>query len=266
MSHDGFLQAILDDPDDDTHRLVYADWLDEHGDPARAEFIRVQVELNRGPARSREELAARRALAAREEELLERFGEEWEAPLQEFVRERVFRRGFVEDVVIEAGAFVENAEVLFRNAPVHRARLYWGLVTPLERARFMGRVAECPQLARLRALDLSGSAFGSDGLRALAASEYLTNLTELNLADAHVGDGGIRALVAAPWLSGLEVLDLRRNDVGPNGVRALAARLVQLEAEGRLRLWRLEFAHNRGGTEWRRAIFASPELGRFVRW
>lgn len=41
------LAAILAQPDDDTVRLAYADWLDEHGQDARAEFIRVQVELSR---------------------------------------------------------------------------------------------------------------------------------------------------------------------------------------------------------------------------
>ncbi len=73
MTHDeAFLQAIIDDPADDTPRLIYADWLDEnawrvadgkarkgttsagdeaaaHGDEstvrARAEFIRIQCEL-----------------------------------------------------------------------------------------------------------------------------------------------------------------------------------------------------------------------------
>jgi uncharacterized protein (TIGR02996 family) len=40
-----FLQAILADPDDDAPRLVDADWLDERGDPARGEFIRVQCQL-----------------------------------------------------------------------------------------------------------------------------------------------------------------------------------------------------------------------------
>ncbi len=40
-----FLQAIIANPAEDVHRLVYADWLDENGDPARAEVIRVQVEL-----------------------------------------------------------------------------------------------------------------------------------------------------------------------------------------------------------------------------
>jgi uncharacterized protein (TIGR02996 family) len=46
-----FLRAIAADPEDDTPRLVFADWLDEHDDPQRAEFIRVQVELARRPPR-----------------------------------------------------------------------------------------------------------------------------------------------------------------------------------------------------------------------
>lgn len=43
------LRAICDDPTDDTSRLVYADLLEEYGDEseqARAEYIRVQIELN----------------------------------------------------------------------------------------------------------------------------------------------------------------------------------------------------------------------------
>jgi uncharacterized protein (TIGR02996 family) len=41
------LAAIRAAPDDDAPRLIYADWLDEHGQPERAEFIRVQIELDR---------------------------------------------------------------------------------------------------------------------------------------------------------------------------------------------------------------------------
>jgi uncharacterized protein (TIGR02996 family) len=44
-----FMRAIVDQPDDDAIRLVAADWLDEHGEPERAEFIRVQCELARLP-------------------------------------------------------------------------------------------------------------------------------------------------------------------------------------------------------------------------
>ena len=38
-------QAVIASPEDDLPRLVYADWLDEAGDPGRAEFIRAQVQL-----------------------------------------------------------------------------------------------------------------------------------------------------------------------------------------------------------------------------
>lgn len=46
--HDALLTTILANRDDDTARLVYADYLDERGGPGdgeRAEFIRCQVEL-----------------------------------------------------------------------------------------------------------------------------------------------------------------------------------------------------------------------------
>ncbi len=39
------LRKIIEDPHDDAPRLVYADYLDEHGQSERAEFIRVQCEL-----------------------------------------------------------------------------------------------------------------------------------------------------------------------------------------------------------------------------
>ena len=41
--HDALFRAILASPDDDPLRLVYADWLEEFGDPQHAHFIRVQV-------------------------------------------------------------------------------------------------------------------------------------------------------------------------------------------------------------------------------
>lgn len=42
---EAFIAKIIDDPDSDTPRLVFADWLDEHGEPERAEFIRVQIKI-----------------------------------------------------------------------------------------------------------------------------------------------------------------------------------------------------------------------------
>ncbi|MBA4192178.1 MAG: hypothetical protein C0467_29735 [Planctomycetaceae bacterium] len=45
--HEAFLRAIFDNPEDDTARLVYADFLDENDLPIRAELLRVQCELAR---------------------------------------------------------------------------------------------------------------------------------------------------------------------------------------------------------------------------
>lgn len=41
------LAAILEHPEEDTPRLVYADWLEENGEGERAEFIRVQVKISK---------------------------------------------------------------------------------------------------------------------------------------------------------------------------------------------------------------------------
>src|SRR5438270_6904246 len=98
-----FLSDICDRPEDDTPRLVYADWLDEHGRPERAELIRVQCELAKLP----EDGPSRDDLEEREARLLWEHGERWREDLPEGAREglededeRPFRRGFVETVEI----------------------------------------------------------------------------------------------------------------------------------------------------------------------
>jgi uncharacterized protein (TIGR02996 family) len=51
-----FLNAILQQPDDDTRKLVYADWLEERGD-SRGEFLRLMMKVrqdNRVPPELRE--------------------------------------------------------------------------------------------------------------------------------------------------------------------------------------------------------------------
>jgi uncharacterized protein (TIGR02996 family) len=47
---DCLLAAVRAEPDDDAPRLVLSDWLEEHGDQARAEFIRVQCQMTRAAA------------------------------------------------------------------------------------------------------------------------------------------------------------------------------------------------------------------------
>src|SRR5262245_10292110 len=113
-----FLKAICDEPDEDSHRLVYADWLDEHGDPGRAEFIRVQIEL----ARMQGDDPRRPAYARRECELLDVYRAEWEEEVPEWARDYIgFHRGFV--WWVGAGnldTFTKKWRALFTRHPITR--------------------------------------------------------------------------------------------------------------------------------------------------
>src|SRR4051812_15312829 len=105
---DDFLAAIRRVPDDDTPRLVFADWLDEHGDPL-GEFIRVQVELEKvrdHPGDPRAE-----ALQHREDVLGERHGRDWLGGAAGITAEYpafgpVFRRGLPEFVCLSLDTFL----------------------------------------------------------------------------------------------------------------------------------------------------------------
>jgi uncharacterized protein (TIGR02996 family) len=119
-----FLQDILEHPEDDAPRLVYADWLEESGEPeraARAEFIRVQYALQRLPPGD----ARRPQLEERERDLRLAHEAEWVAPLRELgsVQAWEFRRGFVEKVALRVADFLGLAERLFAAAPVRELRL-----------------------------------------------------------------------------------------------------------------------------------------------
>ena len=72
-----FLQDIIASPEDDVPRLVYADWLQEHGQADRAEFIRVQCALARTAAGDNR----RASLERLRTELWEAHGAGWRAAL-----------------------------------------------------------------------------------------------------------------------------------------------------------------------------------------
>lgn len=56
---EAFVQAIAANPTDDLPRLVFADWLEEHGEPERAEFIRTQIRWHHADADERKQLDLR---------------------------------------------------------------------------------------------------------------------------------------------------------------------------------------------------------------
>src|SRR5690348_667092 len=116
---EAFLQDVLAHPDDDTPRLVYADWLDEHGDPDRAEFIRLQIEL----ARMEEWDARWPDLKRREKQLLAAHARKWGEGIGRKVYGHEFRRGFLEVAELTPKVFLANAEELFRRFPLRCLRV-----------------------------------------------------------------------------------------------------------------------------------------------
>jgi uncharacterized protein (TIGR02996 family) len=248
MSDADFLRIILAEPDSDGPRLVYADWLDEHGQSARAEFIRVQC------ARSRLSVSDSRVpfLKERESVLLEQNRVPWSAPLSGLATKWDFVRGFPDQIRVEAGAFLTHAETLFRVVPVRHLELHdiqkW--LSQLSRSPYLSRLAglkltggrlgdaaakalaQSPYLEQLQVLDLGRQQIGNDGAKALAAAENLHGLTSLELSDNAIGAEGASALAASPHLGRLKTLNLRSNPIGPAGAEALltSSRLVQLKS------------------------------------
>ena len=125
--HEAFLQAIRNAPADDAPRLIYADWLEEHSQADRAEFIRLQCRVARLPDPAPEHPL----LMKRVEELLRSHWEEWVGPLRALVGAwhdrlgefwmgseyhpvalRRFQRGFLNGISLQAERFLTQARPL----------------------------------------------------------------------------------------------------------------------------------------------------------
>jgi uncharacterized protein (TIGR02996 family) len=120
---EAFIEAIRDASDDDTPRLIYADWLEEHGDP-HGEFIRVQCEL----ARIGRDDPRRTALAAREQELWVRHKAVWAGPYNCYstLAPTFFVRGFANGGFLahRVNDYPQYEAYWKRWAPVQRVHLY----------------------------------------------------------------------------------------------------------------------------------------------
>jgi uncharacterized protein (TIGR02996 family) len=236
-----FLAAINASLDDDTPRLVFADWLQENGDEPRAEFIRVQC------AGSGDSDAARRA-----EELLAEHRKRWLRGLPKWCAELpercAFRRGFVAALTVLGKHWTGSAFDKPRDAGGRAIRR----VTALEELRaeqVWNTVVESRALAGIRALTLPSAGSGlieslakspalpsltslailakrSDGVsqqsfRALFATEKLSRLRRLHIQSVPVGLGIVAGLLAF-WFADIEELRLRNVNLTDSGAQGLA--------------------------------------------
>ena len=222
---EALLHAVLAHPGDDLPRLVFADFLEESGDPAsvaRAEFIRVQCELAQVEADpDPASVPALLALRTRERLLLSKFSDAWFDPLRRrgepffsALSHGRFRRGFVEIAWMPAGQFLWKAEKLFARVPLRELRVT--MTTREELAELM----DCPHTAKLGALDLSDRKLGDRVAQEIARSAQVRSLSHLRLKGCGLTDAGAEILAGAD-LGHLNRLEVQWNHFTETGRRAL---------------------------------------------
>jgi uncharacterized protein (TIGR02996 family) len=239
------LAAVWESPHDDTPRLVYADWLEENGDPDRAAFVRVQCEL----ATLDEDDDRYEAVKAREQELWAAHGQAWAAALPRGVRlpEEPFHRGFPKPPARGGSvkAFIAAPAADLATVPL------WELAVKAGPKQFAELMA-APNLRRVGALRLRDCPATPAAARQFAASPGLQNVSLLQIACERgrrpdglvellrsgtrlphlrwvvLSGGGVTADVLAavaesPLMAGVNRLALFNTAVAAAGIEALAA-------------------------------------------
>ena len=189
-----FLTAIRANPADDTPRLVFADWLDDHGRPDEAAVIRLGCRLEPDFDRFDDEVnRVRGTLNNHTSELKTReeawFRERLGIPRVELVLE--WRRGFVETLGVPARWFVEHGPALRERYPFLRRLVVFRL------NGWGKRLAACPALLGVPELELA-CWYGDGDAAALARSPHLGGLDRL------VVWGSYSARQARAWGRGLQ--------------------------------------------------------------
>jgi uncharacterized protein (TIGR02996 family) len=235
------LAAIWEHPHDDTPRLVYADWLEETGDPAsaaRAEFIRVQCEL----ARLDEYDPRVPGLRKRKGQLKRLNDQAWKAVFQ-VPAPMDFVRGFPSpsNVAVHARQLAASDADRLQNRPLWwlgfsvnadnwREVFAWPHLDRLDRLEFKdslprgwaAQVAGCPGLRNVEALEFWGVPVRPADLRAILDAWAGRRLTGLGLNSHPVGDAVFKVLARHSAVAGLLKLVLVEAGLTPAGARLLA--------------------------------------------
>jgi uncharacterized protein (TIGR02996 family) len=222
----GLLVGCAEALDDNAPRLILADWLEDHGQPERAEFVRLQCKL----ADWVPDWQERQALIARQDELLHEHTATWLGPLAGLCHYTEFVRGlcraWVVGKVFATSKFDKAFTAAQPTALVERVRVI--------RCKGLSKVAARPCLARIPALSLAGLGLQDGDLDPLLESPHTQALVDLDLSGNQQGVAPIQRLLAAPFFPRLARLVVRNNGLPDAGVVAIldasGSRLRELDA------------------------------------
>ncbi len=202
------MRTIVDNPDADLPRLVYADWLDEQGDPMLsmlAEAIRLSIESETMPVRSGE----RKAYDQRQYELLALDRDAVRLPTADWPHESfTLRRGFPERLHCTLRRFAEGGAEVLEFAPITSVA-FVDSMNPRGDLRYAAAAFSRPEMIRLRGLFVV-AVLGEDALEALAGNPNVRNLrdVDLQLDDALSNDAATALARAAIRFTSLTKLEL----------------------------------------------------------
>jgi len=200
------LRTICDSPDDDTPRLVYADWLQEHGQEERAEFIRAQIERSQ-----LDEYDSRYAeLEAREKQLLKTHQREWIKPIPATAL-RLFGRGFVDSIQPRLEAWVRWGKKAIQQQPIQRAwfrREPYNSPIPID---LWTKFCNMPELANIPYLSWSFSPLTTEHVRILTETTHLTRLRGLDFHNVPLTTSEVRQIL--DWPSAASIRELNLSDI-----------------------------------------------------
>lgn len=203
------LAAILANPDEDTPRLMFADWLDENGrGAARAEFIRLQIDITRHPERHPYS-PPYRAKATRFVRLFAAHAPEWLEVVGVPQPRAIFRRGFVEEIratgdeILAIGGAALSREMLSLVEVVPSLKTVPDLDRGPTGDAVLRRLAEWPVPGRLRYLRLTAFALTAPAVQAFVSSPAASRLKAFCLHGCEYPDQAVREAVAAARLPDL---------------------------------------------------------------
>jgi uncharacterized protein (TIGR02996 family) len=229
-----FFRDIKEHPDDDTPRLIFADWLQEHGDAAtaaRGEFLRLQVLRHR----LSQDDPNYHVLKRREGELFTQYRWTWLGPLADQARRWDFEGG-----MIQITAQAEKMLVPGVAAWARTEAGWWidALILIDVTSAHINHLTDSPLLDHLNVLYLNGNDL-QHGLSRLFRSHRLAFITRLGLALNRLTAIHIACLVQSLSLPRLVYLDLQVNQLNDFAIRILAG------APSLQKLATLRLEHNR---------------------
>lgn len=246
--------AICAEPDDDTPRLAFADFLEEEGgkeNMARAEYIRAAVRIAREERWSipwRELKQKTERCESKYVQLAQKKRLSWVAHLKGRVAAWDFERGFIGHITVYSKRFVAEGQKFFAEDPIRSVKFV--KLSAKSGSVPVAVLFASPSLCRARRLGFDGSGLAGRELELLGDSPHVKGIRSLSLGgenpfseaaipmllkklrglnELHLiwntafSDAHSRAIAECRDLARVAILDLNRAAVTGAGVVALVS-------------------------------------------